>query len=326
MAGGEAGGPVGGRGRAWPEARGPARDRWAALLAGSAPILADGAMGTMLMEAGLPPGDPPETWNVDRPAVVGGIHRAYLDAGARIVLTNTLGGNPRRLGLHGLGGRCEELNVAGARLAREAVEAAGGRAVVAGDLGPTGAILEPLGDLTVAEAVAGFAAQAAALAAGGVDVVWIETMSALEEAAAAVEGARRGAPGRPILVTLSFDTRGRTMMGVTPEQAVAALATREVAAMGANCGLGPAEVEVAVATMRRAVPGAVLVAKANAGMPELIGDRAVYAATPEAMARHALAACAAGARIVSGCCGSTPAHARAMAAALGAAGGPGGAP
>lgn len=290
--------------------------RWRAVLDAPGAILADGAMGTMLFEAGLGFGDPPEGWNVARPAEVGRVHRGYLDAGARLVLTNTFGGNRFRLALHGLETRVAELNRAGARIARAEVDAAGGGALVAGDIGPSGGILAPLGELERADAVVGFAEQAAALIAGGVDLVWIETMSALEEVEAAIEGVRRASPEIPIIASMSFDTRGHTMMGVTPEQAVAALRGWGAAAVGGNCGNGPDEIQAVVERMHAAAPDAVLVAKANAGLPRLVGDRAVYEGGPELMADYAVAARAAGARIIGACCGSTPAHVRAMAEAL----------
>jgi 5-methyltetrahydrofolate--homocysteine methyltransferase len=284
--------------------RSPDGARWRALLAAPGPILADGAMGTMLFEAGLTSGESPERWNVERPDVVRAVHRAYRDAGSRILLTNTFGGNRFRLALHGLDPRVGELNEA---------------AVVAGDIGPSGAILAPLGDLERADAVKGFAEQAAALHAGGADVFWIETMSALEEVEAAVEGARQAAPGVPIVVTMSFDTHGCTMMGVSPEQAGRELPALGAVAIGGNCGLGPAELLPAMIKMRAAAPGAVLVAKPNAGLPVLEGDRAVYRGSPEEMADYARRLTAAGVRIVGGCCGSAPEHLRAMAEALGGA-------
>jgi Homocysteine S-methyltransferase len=175
-------------------------------------------MGTMLFEAGLTSGDSPERWNVERPDVIRGVHRAYGDAGSRILLTNTFGGNRFRLALHGLDTRVGELNEAAARLAGEAAHAPGSTAVVAGDIGPSGGILAPLGELERADAVKGFAEQAAALDAGGVDVFWIETMSALEEVEAALEGVRQVAPGVPVVITMSFDTHGHTMMGVSPDR------------------------------------------------------------------------------------------------------------
>ena len=291
--------------------------RWRALLGTPGPILADGAMGTILFEAGLTSGDSPERWNVERPDVIRGIHRAYRAAGSRILLTNTFGGNRFRLALHGLDTRVAEFNEAAARLAAEVAHAPGSRAVVAGDIGPSGGILAPLGDLERADAVKAFAEQAAALRAGGVDVFWIETMSALEEIDAALEGVRQAGPGVPVVITLSFDTHGHTMMGVNPEQAVKELTALGAAAVGGNCGLGPAELLPAMAAMRAFAPDALLVAKPNAGLPVLEDGRAVYRGSPGEMADFARRLSAAGVRIVGGCCGSTPEHLRAMAAALG---------
>lgn len=293
------------------------RTLWQAVIEAPDPVLADGAMGTMLFEAGLGLGAPPETWNVERPDEVRRVHRAYLAAGARLILTNTFGGSRFRLALHGAEGRVAEVNRAAARLARAEVDRAGDHALVAGDVGPSGGILAPLGELEAAEVVAGFAEQAAALVAGGVDLVWIETMSALEEVQAAIEGVRRAAPGIPIVATMSFDTHGHTMMGVSPEQAVTTLTDWGAAAVGANCGLGPDEMIAVVEKMRRAAPGAVLVAKPNVGLPELVDDRAVYAGDPATLAAYARRVRTAGARIIGACCGSTPAHLAAMANALG---------
>jgi 5-methyltetrahydrofolate--homocysteine methyltransferase len=290
---------------------------WLALLRTPGPILADGAMGTMLFEAGLTSGDSPERWNVERPDVIRGVHRAYRAAGSRILLTNTFGGNRFRLALHGLETRVSELNEAAARLAAEVAHAPGSTAVVAGDIGPSGGILAPLGELERADAVKGFAEQAAALHAGGVDVFWIETMSALEEVEAALEGIRHVALGMPVVITLSFDTHGHTMMGVSPEHAAKELTALGAAAVGGNCGLGPAELLPAMVAMHATVPDAVLVAKPNAGLPVLEGDRAVYRGSPEEMADYARRLTAAGVRIIGGCCGSAPAHLRAMAEALG---------
>ena len=291
--------------------------RWRALLATPGPILADGAMGTMLFEAGLTSGDSPERWNVERPGVIRSVHQAYRAAGSRILLTNTFGGNRFRLALHGLDTRVAGLNEAAARLAGEVAHAPGSNAVVAGDIGPSGGILAPLGDLERDDAVEGFAEQAAALRTGGVDVFWIETMSALEEVEAALEGVRKTASGMPVVVTMSFDTHGHTMMGVSPEQAAKELTALGAAAVGGNCGLGPAELLPALVAMRASVPDAVLVAKPNAGLPVLEDGRAVYRGSPAEMADYAQRLVAAGVRIVGGCCGSAPAHLRAMAQALG---------
>ena len=274
-------------------------------------------MGTMLFANGLLFGDPPEVWNLSKPDVIRRIHRGYLDAGSQILMTNTFGGNRMRLSLHGLQDRVAELNQTAAILLRSEVDAAGGDALVAGDIGPSGGILAPLGDLERDDAVKGFAEQAAALHAGGVDVFWIETMSALEEVEAAVEGARQTAPGVPIVVTMSFDTHGHTMMGVSPEQAAKDLSALGAVAVGGNCGLGPAELLPAMVAMHAAAPDAVLAAKPNAGLPVLEGDRGVYRGSPEEMADYARRLTAAGVRIVGGCCGSAPEHLRAMAHALG---------
>jgi 5-methyltetrahydrofolate--homocysteine methyltransferase len=289
---------------------------WEELLSQPGLILADGGMGTMLMELGLQFGASPELWNVEHPDRVGKVHRGYLEAGSRIILTNTFGGNRLRLGLHNLQDRVVELNRAAARLVRQEVEAAGGRALVAGDIGPSGGILAPLGELEPAQAVEAFAEQAGGLVEGGVDVIWIETLSSLEEVRAAVDGARRASKDIPIVATMTFDTRGRTMMGVTPEQAVKELSTWGLAAIGANCGNGPEEILGVIQKMCAAAPQATLVAKANAGVPKLEKGRAVYGAGPEEMARYATAVADAGARIIGACCGSTPRHLAAMAAAL----------
>src|SRR5262249_8858919 len=203
------------------------------------PIVADGGMGTMLMAAGLLFGDPPEQWNVlpEKQRHVRAVHRGYLDAGAQIILTNSFGGNPFRLKLHNLQGRVFELNRAAAELARAE---AGDRAVVAGSIGPSGELFEPMGSLTSDAAVAGFAAQAAGLAAGGADVLWIETMSDLNEVRAAVDGARQAAPDLPVVATMTFDTRGFTMMGVSPAEAIEALSELGLAAGGGHFGNRPA--------------------------------------------------------------------------------------
>lgn len=290
--------------------------KWQSLLAQPGTILADGAMGTMLFEAGLQFGDPPEVWNVAHPDRVRAVQRAYLDAGSQILLTNTFGGNRFRLGMHNLQARVPELNRTAAIITRAEVDASGKSAVAAGDIGPSGEILAPLGTLEYAQAVDGFAEQAAALIAGGVDVIWIETMSALEEAQAAFAGVRRVAPDIPIITTMTFDTRGHTMMGVSPEQAVTALHKLGATAVGGNCGNGPDELLAVIQKMRAAAPEVALVAKSNAGVPQLVQGKAVYGATPETMAACAAEMRAAGARIIGGCCGNTPAHLSAMAAAL----------
>lgn len=294
--------------------------KFRAMLAGGGPIIADGAMGTMLFSNGLQFGDPPEVWNLAHPDVIRRIHRGYLEAGSQILLTNTFGGNRARLRLSGHQDRVDDFNRTAAILLRAEVDAAGGHALVAGDIGPTGDIVEPLGTLTYDDAVDIFREQAAALVAGGVDLIWIETMSDLNEIKAAIEGVRRASPGIALIATMTFDTRGHTMMGVSPEDAVTALASWGADAIGGNCGNGPDELIPVVAKMHAAAPDVILVAKSNAGMPELVDMRAVYRADPDTMAGQVLEMRQAGATIVGGCCGSTPEHLRAIAATIAAHG------
>ena len=286
------------------------------LLQKDGPVLADGAMGTMLFSLGLQHGDAPESWNLAESDKVKQVHRDYIEAGSQIILTNTFGGNGLRLALHNLSDQVVPLNKAAAVNAAEVAENVGGPVVVAGSMGPTGGLLEPLGELTMAEIISTFSEQAAALVEGGVDVLWIETMSDLGEVRAAVEGARAASPQIPIVVTMTFDTAGHTMMGVSPEKAVEALEQLELAAFGANCGNGVEEIEEVIRKMHTVIPDATLVAKANAGIPHLENGVAVYGASPEMMAAYAERAIAAGAKIVGGCCGSTTDHIRAMAKTL----------
>ena len=285
-------------------------DRLAEALERHPVILGDGAMGTMLHRAGLTDGAP-ERWNVERPDVVSSIYRAYVEAGSDFISTNTFGGTRNRLQLDGLADRVAELNEAGARLAREAA----GDRLVAGSVGPTGELMEPLGLLTPDDARRSFAEQARALRSGGVDFALIETMSALEEVRAAVDGVREA--GLPLAVTMSFDTNFHTMMGIKPAQAVATLSGWGVGFIGANCGNGPAEIERIMTEMSQATPaGVVLMAKSNAGMPRWKDDRITYGGTPEVMAGYARRMRELGVRMIGGCCGSTPEHIAAMRAAL----------
>jgi 5-methyltetrahydrofolate--homocysteine methyltransferase len=290
---------------------------WEALVRSGRPIVADGAMGTMLMANGLEFGDPPELWNLEHPEIIRRVQRAYIDAGAQVILTNTFGGNRLRLELHGRQDRVDQLNRTAAVLASVEADAADHPVVVAGDIGPSGQIMESIGGtLTPAIAREVFAEQARALAAGGADVIWVETMSDVNEAVAAILGARDAAPGLPVIATMSFDTRGRTMMGVTPEQAAAALLEAGAAAIGGNCGNGPEELVPVIEKMRAAFPDAVLVAKGNVGMPQLVGMAVQYETTPATMAEFARRFRDTGANVIGACCGSTPPHLRAMAEAL----------
>jgi len=279
----------------------------AELLEANGFLVIDGAMGTELFAAGLTAGDPPELWNLDHPDRIRAIHQAYVDAGSDIVLTNSFGGNRHRLKLHSLEGRVAELNAAAASIGREVADAADRPVLVAGSMGPTGELIEPLGALTVAEAQEAFAEQAAGLSDGGADILWLETMSALPEVEAGVLGAR-STSGLPIVVTLSFDTAGRTMMGITGEDAGALLAELGVDGIGANCGANLADTEAAVVAIRSACGDIPVVSKANAGIPVWKGAELEYDATPEILSAHAHRLREAGVSIIGACCGSTPDH------------------
>ena len=287
------------------------------LLDAKACVFADGAMGTNLFDRGLETGNSPELWNVEQPDRVASVHQDFIDVGADIVLSNTFGGTGYRLKLHGLQDRVGELNRAAVVAARGVADAADRPIVVAGDMGPTGELFEPLGSLTMDLGIAAFTEQAQALADGGADVLWIETMSSREEVVAAAAGA--ATTGLPMVCTLTFDTAGRTMMGMSPEEAASICQAFEPPplAYGANCGNGPAELVHAVVGMTRiAGSRAVLVAKGNCGIPEFLDGHIHYNGTPEIMAEYARMARDAGARIIGACCGSTPVHLKAMVDAL----------
>lgn len=276
-------------------------------------LIADGATGTMLQTAGLPAGTIPEEWNVSQPEKIKALHVAYLDAGSKIVVSNTFGANRVKLGRAGRSDFVAEANLRAVEICRAATAPYG--ALVAGDMGPTGELLEPLGSLTYSQAVDAYAEQARYLAEGGVDCAWIETMSDLNEAVAAVEGIQQ-ATSLPILCSMSFDTRGRTMMGVKPSQAATKLGAFGLAAIGGNCGASLDDMLQVIKEMAATIPGQSLIAKPNAGLPQLVNGISVYSTTPEEMARYAVQFVEAGARIVGGCCGSTPAHIAAIAEAV----------
>ncbi len=281
----------------------------------SKPILLDGAMGTMLMEEGLTQGDPPEEWNITHPEKVRQIHRSYIKVGSQVILTNSFGGNRFRLQMHDLQDRAEELNRAAAQNARAEADAASHVVAVAGSMGPTGSIFEPMGELTFEEARDAFAEQARGLADGGVDLFWIETMSDLQEVEAAIAGIR-SVSDLPISATMSFDTHGHTMMGVSPAQALSKLKDLNLILIGANCGTGPKELQEAIQKMRETDPDVHLVAKANAGIPQVVNGEIEYSGSPEVMGIYASEVRDIGARLIGACCGSTPEHVRAMAKAL----------
>ena len=285
------------------------------VLAQQGAVVLDGGMGTLLQDLGLDDGGSGELWNVDRPDAIRDAHRSYAEAGAQILTTNTFGGTRPRLDMHGLGERVHELNEAAARLAREVADEHG--ILVAGDLGPTGELMAPLGTMDAAEAQAIFEEQLAGLRDGGIDVVLIETMSDLAEVEAAVAAAQAVVPDLPVIATLSFDTNLHTMMGVAPAQAARSAAEMGAVAAGANCGRGPAELEAILEQMGAARPeGLLLMGQSNAGLPVLHGDRFRYDVSPDEMAAHARRLRDLGVDVIGGCCGSTPAHMVAMAAAL----------
>jgi 5-methyltetrahydrofolate--homocysteine methyltransferase len=289
--------------------------RLAALLGTDRPVLLDGGMGTLLQDMGLEDGDPGELWNLENPDAVRAAHAAYAEAGARLLTTNTFGGTRPRLELHGLGDRVVEVNRTAAQLARSVADERG--LLVAGDLGPTGELLAPLGTMTHDQAQALFAEQLTGLVEGGIDLVLVETLSDLGEADAALAAAQQVAPALPVVVTMSFDTNTRTMMGVRPGDAVAHLAQAGADAVGANCGRGPGEMAMIAAEMVHArTDDLLLVAQSNAGLPQLVGDRFEYDASPGDLAAHAARLAELGIDLIGGCCGSTPAHIAAMEAAL----------
>jgi methionine synthase I (cobalamin-dependent) len=279
----------------------------------------DGGYGWLLQERGLEAGEAAELWNVENPAAVSALYEEYAAAGAQILTTNTFGGTRPRLSGHGLEDRVEEINEAGAKLAREVADRHG--ALVAGCLGPSGELLEPLGILTEEDATALFAEQVRGLAKGGVDLILVETMSDIGEASAAVKAAAEVAPELPIIVTMSFDTNLHTMMGVAPTAAFNTFAALGVDAVGANCGRGPddmVQIAAALVAAREAsdLDGVLLIAQSNAGLPHIHGDGFVYDVDPAGMAAHALELRDIGIDIIGACCGSSPEHLSAMSSAL----------
>lgn len=279
------------------------------------PVLGDGAMGSMLMSVGGK-WTVPEELNFETPERVRAVHAAYVAAGSELVVTNSFGGSPAKLALVGLEAKAVECNRLAASLAREA---AGEGVWVGGSIGPTGRFLEPLGDLTLAEAEAGFALQATALEAGGADLIVVETMSSLEEAAAAVQAAKYSC-GLPVVCTMTFEATGRpgefrTMMGVSVEQLLE-LVTLGADAIGVNCGQGPAAMLEVVQQIRALDSGVPLIAQPNAGAPRLEAGKAVYDVSPAVLGEFAARARDLGVALIGACCGSSPAHIQAMAEVL----------
>ncbi len=284
------------------------------LLALHRPLLADGATGTNFFGMGLGPGEPPELWNVEQPHKVTALHQAFVDAGADIILTNTFGCNRYRLDLHGNGDRTYEIAKRAAELAGAVAAAAGRPVLVAGSVGPTGELIEPLGKISEDDAFRAFVEQAEGLRDGGADVAWIETKSAPEEMRAAARAAI--AAGLPYAITGSFDTAGRTMMGLAPADLAGVFAPLDVqpVAIGANCGVGASDLLVAIQQIRHDT--APVIAKSNCGIPQFQGAEIVYSGDPLLMAQYATLAVDSGARIIGGCCGTSPEHLAEMKRAL----------
>lgn len=277
-------------------------------------LIADGATGTNHQQSGLGIGVAPEEWVYDRPEIVLALHRAFIEAGSDIILTDTFGATRLRLRDTPYADRAPQLNQQAAGLARKAA-ASGDGILVAGSMGPTGQLMEPLGELTHAAAVGTFAEQAGALTEGGVDLLVLETFFALEEALAAIEGVRQASP-LPLVVSFSFDQGTKTMMGLSPTTVVQAIAPLGVAAIGANCGKSLDAMEQVVGQMAALKSGIPLWVKPNAGLPRMVGDVAQYDTSPETMAEYAARFIQAGAQIVGGCCGSSPEHIAAIASAV----------
>lgn len=286
------------------------------LLAERGVLLADGATGTNLFAMGLEAGDAPELWNETAPEKITALHQQFVDAGADIILTNSFGGTRHRLKLHHAQDRVFALNEAAAAIARAVADKAGRRVIVAGSVGPTGELLQPLGAMTYDEAVEAFAEQIEGLKAGGAEVAWIETMSAPGEIRAAAEAAIR--VGLPYTYTGSFDTAGRTMMGLPPADihGVADGLAEQPVAVGANCGVGASDILASLLDMTEAKPEATVIVKGNCGIPEFRGTEIHYSGTPELMADYVRLAVDSGARIIGGCCGTSFEHLAAMRRSL----------
>lgn len=287
-----------------------------ALLAEKGVLLADGATGTNLFAMGLEAGEAPELLNETAPDTITSLHQNFVDAGADIILTNSFGGTRHRLKLHHAQDRVHALNKRAAEIARAVADKAGRKVIVAGSVGPTGELLVPLGAMTYDEAVDAFAEQIEGLKEGGAEVAWIETMSAPDEIRAAAEAAIR--VGLPYTYTGSFDTAGRTMMGLLPKDihGVVDGLSEAPLGVGANCGVGASDILASLLDVTEAKPQATVIVKGNCGIPEFRGTEIHYSGTPELMADYVRLAVDAGAKIVGGCCGTSFQHLAAMRKAL----------
>ncbi|OCP23090.1 MULTISPECIES: betaine--homocysteine S-methyltransferase [unclassified Ensifer] len=286
------------------------------LIAEKGVLLADGATGTSLFAMGLEAGEAPEIWNETRPENITKLHQDFVDAGADIILTNSFGGTRHRLKLHHAQDRVHELNKRAAEIARAVADKAPRKVITAGSVGPTGELLIPLGALSYEDAVSAFVEQIEGLKAGGAEVAWIETMSSPDEIRAAAEAATK--VGLPYVYTGSFDTAGKTMMGLHPKDIhdVAKDLGDGPVAVGANCGVGASDILSSLLDMTSANPEATVIVKGNCGIPEFRGSEIHYSGTPPLMAEYARLAADAGAKIIGGCCGTTCGHLAAMRIAL----------
>ena len=274
-------------------------------------LLADGATGTNLFLKGLLTGDSPELWNLKQPKKIVELHTDFLEAGSQLILTNSFGGSNCRLKLHNAEKRVTEINFAAAEIAKECADKFQETKFVAGSVGPTGELFEPLGLLTYDDAVEIFHEQMEALKSGGADIIWIETISALDELKAALDAASR--TGLPTCCTLSFDTHGSTMMGIGPKTFVRFCEDNNLKSYGANCGVGPSEMVDTISQIKKHQNNDIaIIAKGNCGIPSYQEGKIVYSGTPEIMSIYALMAFKAGAKIIGGCCGTTPLHIQAM--------------
>ena len=279
-------------------------------------LLADGATGTNLFDMGLMSGDAPELWNEKFPEKIVKLHRDAIDAGSDLFLTNSFGGNALRLKLHDLGNRAFEISKISAEIARNVADGYNKSIFVAGSVGPTGEIMHPIGELSHEIAVEVFHQQAQGLKEGGVDLIWVETISAPEEFKAAAEAFSY--IDLPWVGTMSFDTAGRTMMGTSPTEMVDLISsiTKKPIAFGANCGTGASDLLRTIQEFEKSSSDNILVAKGNAGIPKYVNGNIEYDGSPELMAKYAIMARNSGAKIIGGCCGTKPEHLLAMRASL----------
>ncbi len=291
-------------------------NRFLTALQSPRPLLSDGAMGTILHQRGITFEDCFDRLNLTQPAVVGEVHREYIEAGANIIQTNTFGANRFKLGRHGLEDKLVEINHAGVELARRVALASFKDVLIAGDVGPLGVRLAPFGRVQPEEARAAFAEQIAVLAESGVDLLIIETMTDLYEVVEAIHAAREAAPHLPVVASMTFTRDDRTLLGDSPARVARGIHAAGADLIGVNCSGGPHQILRILKQMRQAVPEGVFSVMPNAGWPEQVGGRIMYAAAPEYFGEYALAFWEAGARLIGGCCGTTPQHIQFMAQAL----------